>query len=131
VVAPASVVGLHQPISISHPYEDRYLVTYRMNNGRKEILSRKFLKRLTLPSKTTVGLDPALRKKLSGYFAEVSASPKIFDEMQKADPKDMNYLTQSTIHSLGLATGADTLSSVSGSANCLNQSSATNCVALR
>ncbi len=131
VFGPLTQLGLHQPISTSHPYIDRYWETYRMIHGRKVVLSKKFIKRIQLPTKTSVGVTPFLRKELVAYIGEMKASLKIIDEMQKASPKDMHMEDQDTARSLGLATGAATLKFYDSEFTCLRKSSPRNCVTIK
>ena len=90
IVNTNSRLGLHEPVTETHPYIDRYWVTWRMVHGRKVILSRKFLKRTTLASKTTVGITPHLRELLVPYLKEMGGAPEILDEMNKATPQTMS-----------------------------------------
>lgn len=118
LVSAGAFLGLHQPLRVEHPYEDRYLVTYRMEQGKKVILSKKFVKRITLPSKQVVGVDKKLRPYLSGYVKEMGGALAIIDEMQKAAPSKINKIEYSEMQNLGLATDTGSLDAFSTSSTC-------------
>ena len=121
IVNTGSRLGLHEPITETHPYIDRYWVTWRMVHGHKVVLSRKFLKRTTLASKTTVGITPYLRKQLVPYLKEMGGAPEILDEMNKATPQTMNLIPDSdgSRSKLGLITnGYGALATHTGYAAC-------------
>ena len=131
VVGSLSYVGLHQPISISHPYMDRYWETWRMVNGHKKIISRKFIKRIELPTRTSVGITPRLRADLSGYIHEMNASPKILDEMEKAAPAKMNQIEYGKAHELGLSTRFQSLEFIAKADICSGTIPAERCVLIK
>ena len=131
VIGIVSYVGLHQPISISHPYMDRYLETWRMEHGHKKIISRKFIKRITLPTKTSVGITPRLRAELTNYIHEMNASPKILDEMEKAAPAKMNQIDYGKAHELGLSTRFQGLEFIAKADICTGTSPIAHCVLIK
>jgi hypothetical protein len=131
VVGASAQAGLHQPVSISHPYMDRYWETYRLVHGRKKILSRKFIKRITMPSKTSIGITPRLRSELTLYINEMKGSIKIIDEMQKASPEKMNVVSIVEARSLGLASGFNTLLDFNSNYICQKAKPEVNCVAIK
>ncbi len=131
VIGIVSYVGLHQPISISHPYMDRYWETWRVVHGHKKIISRKFIKRITLPTKTSVGITPRLRAELTNYIHEMNASPKILDEMEKAAPAKMNQIDYGKAHDLGLSTRFQGLEFIAKADICTGASPMAHCVLIK
>jgi hypothetical protein len=131
VVGVTSMLGLHQPITISHPYMDRYWETYRMVNGRKVIISKKLVKRTALPSKTSIGITPNLKHELTLYFNEMKAQTKILDEMATASPKEMHRVEQNDAQNLGLSTGIKTLATYTAPDLCQASTPAKNCVLIK
>ena len=101
-----AAVGLHEPVDEPHPYVDHFWITWRMEQGKKHIISRKFVNRTYLQAKTLVGVTPRLKQKLLPYFKELGGSPAIIDEMGKAGPKDINLIVWSSgaREKLGLVT---------------------------
>ena len=93
IVDAASRVGLHEPVDDLHPYVDHYWITWRIENGKKHIVSRKFVNRTYLKPKTVVGVTPQLKVRLLPYLKEMGASPDVIDEMNKASPKDINLIS--------------------------------------
>jgi hypothetical protein len=132
VVGNYARLGLHQPVSVSHPYMDRYWETYRIVHGRKQIIARKFIKRITLPTKTSVGVTPQLRSKLVRFINEMKASPKIVDEMKLAAPTDMHLvLLQEAIY-LGLATTPPlTLENFTADRECAGPKPSPHCIPIK
>ncbi len=92
VVDPSSFVGVHEPKGDIQPYIDHYLIKYRMENGRKHIISKTYINRTYLKKKTIVGITPKLRVELNKYLNEMGGSLEILAEMEKAQPEDMNWL---------------------------------------
>ncbi|MEO9167106.1 MAG: hypothetical protein ABI230_01755 [Aestuariivirga sp.] len=92
VVDPVSFVGVHEPKGESHPYIDHFLIKYRMENGKKHILSKTLVKRTYLKEKIIVGITPQLRKELDKYLNEMGGSPELLAEMEKAQPETMNWI---------------------------------------
>ncbi len=127
----ASYLGLHQPTTVSHPYMDRYWVTWRMIHGQKVIISRKLLKRISLPSKTSIGLSSRLKGTLGSYIKEMNASSAIMDEMEKAGPSTMNLITHSKAHELGLSTRFESLDIFAKPDICAGASPAEHCVLIK
>lgn len=93
VVDPSSFVGVHEPKGDIQPYIDHYLIKYRMENGKKHIISKTYVSRTYLKKKTIVGIPPKLRLELDKYLNEMGGSLEILAEMEKARPEDMNWLS--------------------------------------
>ena len=93
VVDQLSLVGLHEPIGQTQPYVDHFWIKYRMVHGKKQIISRSFVKRTYMAKKTVVGITPKLKMELSSYIREMGGSLDILAEMDKAAPKDMNWIS--------------------------------------
>ena len=85
-------VGLHEPVDERHPYVDHFWVTWRMVQGKKITVSRKFINRTYLKTKTTIGVTPELKQKLLPYFKQMGGTPALIDEMGKAAPEKMNVI---------------------------------------
>jgi hypothetical protein len=131
LVSPNAFLGLHQPVRVDHPYIDRYWETYRLVNGRKVIISKKFVKRITLAPKKVVGVDNRLRNYLAGYIKEMNGSVGILDEMQKADPTNIYKIQESDVRNLGLATSTDTLDAFSRIETCNASALPSYCVVIK
>jgi hypothetical protein len=93
VVDPSSFVGVHEPKGDSQPYIDRYQIKYRIENGKKHIISKTFVNRTYLKKKTVIGITPTLRVELDKYLKEMGGSLEILAEMEKAQPETMNWIS--------------------------------------
>jgi hypothetical protein len=93
VVDPSSFVGVHEPRGDTQPYIDHYLIKYRIENGKKHIISKTFVSRTYLKKKTIVGITPKLRVELDKYLKEMGGSLEILAEMEKAQPETMNWIS--------------------------------------
>src|SRR5665213_1283224 len=135
VVDPGSFVGLHEPKGDSQPYIDHYLIKYRMENGKKHILSKNFVNRTYLKKKTIVGITPRLRVELDKYLKEMGGSLEILAEMEKAQPETMNWISYYSHdrERLGLVTNnTRTLASLIGVDTCtLKLAKDSNCIHLK
>ncbi len=135
VVDPGSFVGLHEPRGDSQPYIDHYLIKYRMENGKKHILSKNFVNRTYLKKKTIVGITPKLRVELDKYLKEMGGSLEILAEMEKAQPENMNWISYYSHdrERLGLVTNnTRTLASLIGVDTCtLKLAKDSNCIHLK
>jgi hypothetical protein len=132
LLSPLSYLGLHQPKDIRRPYIDHYWETWRMVHGKKVILSRRFINRTNLPTKTVVGVSPEIRKKLMPYIKEMGASSKIMDEMELAGPDAMYQIKTDLAQELGLSTNILTrLSAIASSDRCSASPAPANCVTLK
>jgi hypothetical protein len=99
-------IGLHQPHDNSPRWIDHYWDTWRMINGKKHIISHRFVKRTFLKPNNTVGVTPQLKKIYVSYLKQMGGSPQIIDEMEKASPNQMNFIPANTSRrkELGLVT---------------------------
>ncbi len=109
VIDATSYVGLHEPRAEFQPYVDRYLIRYHFVHGHKQIVSREFVKRTYMARKEVVGVTPDLRKKLAPFLNEMGGDAQIITEMNKAAPKDMNWIKPGTgeREKLGLTSNGD------------------------
>ena len=96
VVDTYSFIGLHEPRAETQPYVDHYIISYSMINGHKHFISKEFVKRTYLAKKEIVGVTPVLRRALVPYLKEMGGAPDIIAEMDKAAPKDMNWIKAGT-----------------------------------
>ena len=135
VVDPVSFVGVHEPKGETQPYIDHYLIKYRMEKGKKHILSKSLVKRTYLKKKTITGITPTLRVELNKYLNEIGGSPEILAEMEKAQPETMNWISyySGDRERLGLVTAnTRTLASLIGADTCtLNLANNSNCIHLK
>ena len=135
VVDPMSFIGLHEPTGSTQPYIDQYLIRYRMVHHQKQIISRTFVKRVYLAKKIVVGITPRLRMELTRYIREMGGSLDILVEMEKASPKEMNWISYSSRERerLGLVTANfRRLATLIGSEACVGKfSRPENCIHLK
>ncbi len=90
VAAPNVTLGLHQPHGESQRWVDHYWDTWRMVNGKKKIISHRFIKRTYEKPIAVVGVSAQSKPRYLQYFKEMGASPLILDEMAKASPANLN-----------------------------------------
>ncbi len=132
IVDKNALVGLHAPLDESHPFVDHFMVSWHMVNGKKVIISRKFVNRTYLKPKKVVGVTAQLKQRLLPYFTQMGASPAIIDEMGKAAPEKMNVISwqNGAREKLGLVTSNDQLLSLFTTADHCKSSGAfsDNCV---
>lgn len=105
-------VGVHQPKTVWTRETVYYRERYRMVKGKKKIVDRKVVSRKPGKSRVTFGYDKALRKKLTAYYKDMGINPKVLEEADKAEFKDINYLSGSELQELNLRTlpaGPETL----------------------
>jgi hypothetical protein len=100
-------IGLHKIRTTWTQEHVRYQETYRIENGKKKVISRKVISRKN-KSYTKDGLDKRLRKKLTAYLKEMAISPAILEDMEKAPYSEMNWLQPQRARELGLVTSHDT-----------------------
>jgi len=96
VIEPYALVGLHEPRAESHPYVDQYRLLYRIEGGHKHLISKTFFKRTYMAKKEVVGITPALRHELVPFLKDMGGDPAILTEMDKATPRDMNWIKPNT-----------------------------------
>jgi hypothetical protein len=96
VIEPYALVGLHEPRAESQPHVDQYRILYRMEGGRKHIISKTFVKRTYMAKKEVIGVTPQIRRALAPYLKDMGGDPAILTEMEKAAPKDMNWIKPNT-----------------------------------
>jgi hypothetical protein len=98
-------LGVHQPRTVWTREIITYRETYRMVKGKKKVISRKVVGRKPGKTRVTYGHDKRLRKQLTAYYKEMGISPKVLEESDQAQHKDINYLSGSELNDLGLRTG--------------------------
>lgn len=106
IVGAGAELGLHQPHADYQPWIDHYWDTWRMVNGKKHIISHKFVKRTYLAQKHEVGVQKNEMQKYLSYIRQMGGSPDILVEMNKASPKDLNAFNHGSarLKELGLVT---------------------------
>ncbi len=97
-------VGVHQPRTVWTREIITYRERYRIINGRKKVIDRKIVGRKPGKSRVTYGHDKGLRKKLTAFYKEMGVSPRVLEESDKAQFKDINYLTGMQLDELKLRT---------------------------
>jgi hypothetical protein len=96
-------VGLHQIRTTWTRQDIRYRETYRIENGKKKVISRKVVSRKN-KSYTKDGLDKRLRRQLTAYLKEMGVSPAMLEDMEKAPHSDMNWLKPERAREVKLVT---------------------------
>lgn len=123
---PGTYVGVHQFHNRYERERIRYLETYRMENGRKHVISRKIVSRKRIDTES-YGIGKDMHRKLERYFAGMGVSPNLVGEMEKAPFTSLNVLTPgrlaalklvSTDHGLDDLVGANACSAAPPAANC-------------
>ena len=89
-------IGLHQPHDTAQRWVDHYWDTWRIINGKKHIISHRFLKRTYNKPVYIAGVVPEMRTKYIAYFKEMGGSLEILDEMNKASPTAINNISYNT-----------------------------------
>jgi hypothetical protein len=121
-------VGVHQ-FHNWHPRERiRYLETYRMENGRKHVISRKVVSRKRIDTES-YGIGKDMHAKLERYFAGMGVSPDLVAEMEKAPFSSLNLLTSDRLVALRLVSVNHGLDDLVGTRACSAVPLAPNCVA--
>ena len=100
-------IGLHQIRTTWTREHVRYLETYRLQNGKKKVISRKVVSRKN-KSYTKDGLDKRLTKMLTAYLREMGVSPAMLEDMEKAPHSEMNWLRPQRAREVSLVTSHDT-----------------------
>jgi hypothetical protein len=130
IAGPATLVGVHQPISKRTERILKYQITYRMIKGKKHILSKKLIGEKRGKTSVKTGMDARLRKMLLPYLKTMGISQSLIAEMEKAPPTSINVPGIVRIDELGLTTSRFTLLALVGNSNCSPPKLAENCVAL-
>ena len=100
-------IGLHQIRTTFTQEHVRYRETYRVENGKKKVVSRKVVSRKNT-SYTRDGLNKSLRKQLTGYLNEMGVSQGVLEDMEKAPHSDMNWLQPQRAMEVALVTSQAT-----------------------
>jgi hypothetical protein len=130
VAGPATLVGVHQPISKRTERILKYQITYRMIKGKKHIISKKLISESRGKTFVKTGIDKRLRKELQAYLKTMGISESLIAEMEKAPPTSINVPGIVKNDELGLTTSRFTLLTLVGNSNCSPPKKAENCVAL-
>ena len=105
-VNPLATVGVHQTketLSRTFIYR-RFLIHYRVVNGRKQELSRDMTSESRKTVASTVVSAPALNTRLAAYFREMGEDPNIVDLMQTATPEQIHDMSAKELIATRLAT---------------------------
>jgi hypothetical protein len=130
IAGPATLVGVHQPISKRTERILKYQITYRMIKGKKHILSKKLIGEKRGKTSVKTGIDARLRNMLQPYLKTMGISQSLIAEMEKAPPTSINVPGIVKNDELGLTTSRFTLLALVGNSNCSPPKQAENCVAL-
>lgn len=128
IAGPTSFVGVHEPVTQRSNTVLHYLVTYRVVNGKKIILSRRLVGKSPGKTTTQVGVDDRLRKLLGTYLDSMGISRTLIDEMAKAAPTSINMPGIVKDDELRLTTSRMPLLALVGTSNCDPPKQAENCV---
>lgn len=126
---PGTYVGVHQFHNLLERERIRYRETYRIENGRKKVISRKVVSRKRTSS-DSYGITKAAHRKLEKYLAEMGVSAALIDEMEKAPFSSINMLPGKRLLDLKLVTARRGANDAVGADACKGASSAANCVVL-
>ncbi len=130
IAGPATLVGVHQPISKETQRILRYEIRYRIVHGKKHILSKKLIGETVGKTRTHTGIDRRIRAMLVPYLTTMGISQQLLVEMDKAPPTSINVPGIVKDDELGLTTNRFTLLALIGNSNCSPPKQAENCVAL-
>jgi hypothetical protein len=130
IAGPATLVGVHQPISKRTERILKYQITYRMIKGKKQIISKKLIGEKRGKTSVKTGMDARLRKMLQPYLKTMGISQSLIAEMEKAPPTSIYVPGIVKNAELGLTTNRLTLLALIGNSNCSPPKQAENCVAL-
>ena len=92
---PVAVVGVHQAIeklSEVMVYR-RFLIRYRIINGRKQEVSREQISENRKTIASTRVSPPDVNARLAAYFREMGEEPELLALMQSATPQEMHALS--------------------------------------
>lgn len=124
-----TVVGVHQFHNFWSGERIRYRETYRIENGKKKVLSRKVVSR-KYTSRESYGIDKPTRRKLVAYLTEMGVSTDLVAEMEKAPFTSLNELAPSRRAQLNLVSTSESLEPLVGVEACHGLSPARNCAAV-
>jgi hypothetical protein len=99
-------VGVHQPKTIWTREIVTYREHYKIVKGKKKVIDRKIVSRKPGKAKVTYGNDKRLRKLLLAYYKEMGVSPKLLEESEKAQFRDINQLNGAELNEFKLRTGS-------------------------
>ena len=105
-VSPLATVGVHQTVqklSQTFVYR-RFLVHYRVVNGRREEVSREVMSEDKKTVASTRVSPPALNARLAAYFREMGVDARIVGLMQTATPSQIHDMTAEELIDTRLAT---------------------------
>lgn len=120
-------IGLHKTRRTWYKEKIYYRETYRIEKGRKKVVSRKEVSRKRTGSFVKDGIDKALRKQLRTYLGEMGTSLSFIDEMEKASFTSMNDLSWTKLQELRLVTSYQAAENLTRSAVCIGAAPAPHC----
>lgn len=113
-----SYVGVHKPKTVWSRQIVTYRERYRIVKGKKQVIDRKIVSRKPTKSKVTFGIDPRLRKSLLAYYKAMGVDPAILAENEKAEYKDLNFLSSAKLDAYRLRTSRESVVVVLGDDIC-------------
>jgi hypothetical protein len=121
-------VGVHQISRTITREKVRYYESYRIVNGKKEILSRKIVSRKPMKSYVSTELDKRLKKKIISYFKTMGVDGSLFAMFDKAPPSSMYMLRPQEARQTKLITGVTSAVELVASSRCAAEPPADNCI---
>lgn len=102
IVPDDASVGVHQPKTVWTRERLLYRERYKLENGKKIILSRTLISRKKGKTSVTYGLDARLKKKLAVYYASMGIDQAILAESSKARFSSINFLSPAELDQMQL-----------------------------
>jgi hypothetical protein len=123
-----TLVGVHQISRTVTREKVEYQERYRIVGGKRQILSRKVVRRKPMKSFVSTKLDRRLEKKLNAFFARMGVDNSLLGLFSKAPPTSMYMLTALEAHDTKLVTDPASAATLVGGSRCTSNPPAENCV---
>jgi len=109
VVGEWAYLGVHQITTTFRRERLFYRTTYRIENGRKKVLSTKIVGRKNAGSYKTYEMSKPVEKRLSAYLKEMGIDQGVLDTMKATPASDISRIKQPELLATKLITSLDTV----------------------
>jgi len=104
IAGPVSRVGVHQIVTLSEKYRNKYKVWKVKNKSGKFVEKRKLIKRQKIGTTRSTKLSKKMRRELGKYFDDMGVKKTLIDLIVATPHEDIRILNVYELKAYGLAT---------------------------
>lgn len=104
IAGPVSRVGVHQIVTVSEKYKDKYKVWKVKNKSGKLVEKRKLIKRQKIGTTRSTSLSKKMRRELGKYLDDMGVKKTLIDLIMATPYEDIRILDVYELKAYGLAT---------------------------